>query len=72
MWQLLFRVLVVRILAALWIVALFPVLLAIMTPFIIGRAAFLASRGRQRLRFAVEDGYTELWDLFCRLIGRSR
>ncbi len=60
MWQLLFRVLVVRILAAIWIVALFPVLLAIMTPFIIGRAAFLASRGRQRFRLAIGDGYSEM------------
>jgi hypothetical protein len=69
MWQLLFRVLVVRFLGLLWIIVLFPAVLVILTPIIILRAVFVAWRHGQRFRFALADAYTEMWDGFCQIVG---
>ncbi len=55
--------LVVRLVAFICRIILFPVALVLCTPFILVRAAILALRERQRFTHAVSDGYSSV-DVF--------
>ncbi|PZR75962.1 MAG: hypothetical protein DLM52_06750 [Chthoniobacterales bacterium] len=70
MWELLARVVVEQLIALIVLVVLLPVLFVVATPFILLRAATLAWRGRQRCRYAIEDGYSSIWNLSCELMRR--
>jgi hypothetical protein len=61
MWDLILEGCVVAVLRWLIVIVLTPVVLLVATPFIFTRAWFLAARGEQRFRFALEDGYESVW-----------
>ncbi len=64
LWELLLQSIARTVIRVALIGVLLPVVLVATTPFILGRAAFLSRRKQQRFRYAVEDGYASVWDLW--------
>jgi hypothetical protein len=65
MWDLLIEGFVSYVLRWMVLILLTPIVLFLATPVIPIRAHLLASRGEQRFKFAVQDGYSAKWDRLC-------
>ena len=59
--QMLLRGLVFGVIRRVFVIISAPVVLLIAAPIILVRATILASRGRERFRFAVGDAFDSVW-----------